>query len=117
MEYIDDEMRHKKKSRKKPPRKANHKHLDEPCVFEYPNNWFMKEHEQGLRMTAMISAYCPVCGKVGNIDLERWYVSMRDPIGCWSEPSEEAKRELDPVTRTLPTFRVKNPFVKYVEVD
>ena len=77
----------------------------------------MKEHEQGPRMTAIISAYCPICGKVGNIDLERWYVHMRDLSGCWSEPSEEAKRELDPATRTLPTFRVKNPLVKYVEVN
>lgn len=122
MELCDEEMmRYRKKSRTKPPRKATHKHLNEQCILEYPANWFMKEHEQGIKMTTSFSGYCPICGKVGEADIERWYVHRRGFGNAhsfvWNEPTAEAERELDPDTRTLPTFRVKDPFVKFVEVN
>ena len=121
MQIPEETMRYKKKSRAKPPHKAKHKHLNEPCLLEYPANWFMKEHEQGAKMTVSFAGYCPICGKVGDADVERWYVHRRGFEGgrsfLWSVPTAEAERELDPATRTLPTFRVKDLFVTFVEVN
>ena len=116
MEYIEQEMRHRKKKRKTV-KKASHKHLNEPCVLEYPANWFMKGYVSD-KMRAAIRGYCPLCGKVNTVDnYERWYVSEKTLYGLTHEVTEEANRELDPATRTLPTFRVKDPFAKFVEVD
>lgn len=120
LEYIEQEMRHRKKKHKTV-KKASHKHLNEPCVIGYPANWFLKG-QASEKMHPIMSAYCPICGKVGQADLERWFVhrggvSDGYPGYRWSDPSEEAKLELDPDTRTLPTFRVKDPFVKFVEIE
>lgn len=120
MDYIEEIPRHKKKSQAKPPKKAKHKHIFEPCVFEFNNLRFSKEHGMTYdQPDACISAYCPVCGKVGPLpNRERWYAT-RYTSSRSIEPYEtdECKRELNPETRTHPTFWVEDRwFTKYVEV-
>lgn len=119
---MEDIPKYKKKSQAKPPKKAKHKHVYEPCVLEYLVDWYIKEHERNHELKTEMGAYCPVCGKVGQADMDRWYVPKQDVrygyiFSVWHDPSEECARELDPMTRTLPTFRIDNPFTKYVNIS
>lgn len=122
MNYIDDETpRHKKKSQVKPPKKATHKHIFEPCIIEYPKDWYKKPHEQNGEMTAEFSGYCPVCGKVRPTDQSRWWTTSQTYIRHFmchqNVPTEEGARELNPETRTLRTFYHKDGFAKFVDID
>ena len=117
--YNDDEVRYKKKSNSRPPKKANHKHLCEPCIISYPNEWWAKEHLRTDKTHDVIGIYCPICGKIGELkDRARWY--MKDTVFVGNVQftenvlTEEGKKEMNPETRTLPTFKVKDPFDKFV---
>lgn len=120
-EIIDEVPRYRKKSQKKPPKKSDHKHVFEPCVLEYPQDWFLKEHLRNGEKKAAISSYCPMCGKIGNIDIERWWTRESIMVGnfpCWNSiPTEEAELELNPETRTLPTFMCDGIFQKFVNIE
>ena len=116
-----DVPKYQKKYTAKPPAKAKHKHVYEPCLLERPADWWRKKHEQCGETDLAFSSYCPVCGKVGPVDVERWWISKK----CYSiglepyiknEGTEEAKRELNPKTRTLPVFKVDDPFAKFVDI-
>ena len=71
--------------------------------------------------------HCPVCGKAGTIldvDPDRWERRVEVNIhstfhkSYGTEPTEECLRELDPETRTLPTFWVDSPyFTKHVHLS
>lgn len=119
----DDVPRYRKKSPRKPPQKAKHRHVFEPCVVSYPSEWWKKEHERSDERTVEISAYCPICGKIGDIDRNRWWETPATPwlstCGFANRviPTDECERELNPATRTLPTFSLSAPFQKYVEVN
>lgn len=117
---VSDEVpRYKKKSQTKPPKKSKHKHVYEPCVFEFPKFWFMKEHVRGSDTRLEIREYCPVCGKIStNIDRDRrwrWESHNGGPAER-SVPTDEALKEYNPETRTLPIFKSNDYFAKYVEV-
>ena len=121
-EYIDEAPRHKKKSTAKPPKKAKHKHLCEPCIISYPNEWWTKEHLRTDARHEIIGVYCPICGKIGDIkDRECWYKRETVFTGNvqWTKTvlTEEGEREMNPETRTLPTFRVDDPFAKFVNLS
>ena len=114
-----DVIPYKKKSKTKPPKKAKHKHIYEPCVLEFNDVRFDKERgfvydRPGVR----ISAYCPVCGKLGPIEnMERWYEHASVGGTFIVGMTEECERELNQETRTLPTFWVDDQyFQKFVEV-
>lgn len=121
MKEFEECLPYKKKSQAKPPKKSKHKHLYEPCVLEFYG--FRFSQENGVvydRPTAVFGRYCPVCGKLGGsepIEESRWY--RRGCVWKWitHDLTEEGARELNPDTRTLPTFWVDDPyFSKYVEV-
>lgn len=120
-EIIDEVPRYRKRSQKKPPKKSDHKHVFEPCVVEYPQDWYVKEHLRSGEKKAAISSYCPICGKIGSIDIERWWTRETIMFGnyaCFqSIPTEEAELELNPETRTLPTFTCDNFFQKFVDIE
>lgn len=111
-EIIDEVPRYKKKSKKKPPRKSDHKHVFEPCVLEYPRGWFKKQYEQNEDRNVAIGSYCPLCGKVGDFNwVEFEFVWFNDSM------SEEVEMEINPETRTLPTFWCDDPFQKFVDIE
>ena len=111
-EFIENIPRYKKKSKKKPPKKSKHKHIFEPCVLEYPRDWFKKPHEQNGEVNMAIGLYCPLCGKVGHFNwVEFEFIGFNDPI------PEEIEMELNPQTRTLTTFLCKDPFQKFVDIE
>jgi hypothetical protein len=118
----EDVIRHRKKAQHKTPKKSKHKHIFEPCVLEQPIDWHKKEHERSGVIRSRIGYYCPICGKVGEFqDKERWYelkpVDNLPFKAYTNEPTEECVRELDPLTRTLPTFFVDDYFQKFVSIN
>lgn len=122
-EFVDDIPKYKKKSKKKPPKKADHKHLCEPCIVLTPEDWYKKEHERSGKVQSEFYGYCPICGKITAYcpDHDRWYTRVEKHNGLFSYletvPTEEGLRELDPTTRTLPTFTADSVFVKNVYLE
>lgn len=117
----NDVPKYRKASQAKAPKKAKHKHLAEPCVTIYPKDWHTKEHLRSNEKHATIDYYCPICGKLmGLRDRERWYTT--EPLrglpfaGIRTVHTEECERELNPETRTLPSFEIDSPFDKFVSL-
>ena len=123
MEYIEEIPKYKKKSKAKTPKKADHRHIFEPCVIEYICPYAEFTKEQGFKpgYKAKIDGYCPICGKIGTPDMEPWLVKSDRwyPDYGMNEPSESALRELNPKTRTLPTFDIGDDwiFAKFVNLE
>lgn len=120
---MDDIPKYKKKSQKKPPKKADHRHLREPCIIEIPADWFNKPHERNGKTNPHFYAYCPICGKVTGYNpcKERWWTREERYNGVFhfyeTVYTEEGRREIDPATRTLPTFKSDDIFPKFVDLE
>lgn len=112
---FDDEVKYKKKSNKRPPKKADHKHIFEPCVFQSKGIKFDKAHGivDGPDEYKM-GSYCKICGKVGPGDRKWW--DMVDNRFCLGKYTKDAELQLNPETRTLPTFRLNNYFQKFISI-
>lgn len=108
----DDFTPHKKKSKHKAPRKINHKHDFQPCVLEYDGLRLDKAHGFVYdKPCVRIANYCTVCGKLEIISTKEYKVTLRTATGgYYMEDTEEAKRQFNPETRTLPTFKIGDPF-------
>ena len=117
--------RRQKISKAKPPKKSKHKHVFEPCVLEFthPYGKLTKEHGFQPERRASIGGYCPICGKVGPIDVSRWVrQTFHDDLKMlyyMTKWSDEALQELNPETRTLPTFDIGDEwlFPKFVDLE
>lgn len=119
--FIDEDIApYKKKSKAKPPKKYKHKHTYEPCVVEFPAEWYLKEHIRNREYKSEINSYCTICGKIGGmIDEERWYRDERVYHNIFgsvlkSMPTTECEKELNKDTRTLTTFLLNDPFQKNI---
>lgn len=107
-----DEMRYRKKSNSPAPPKAKHKHQYQDCLFEI--DWQELDKANGFVPSTEIvfGSYCPICGKIGGAKKD-WYIYINK---IWRyEYTDEAKKELDESTRTLPLFRIKDFTQKYIE--
>ena len=119
----NDIPKYRKKSASRPPTKAKHKHIYEPCLFEQLELWYYKPHERKSNKTYLkFGSYCPICGKVGETDHDRWRTTVKKHNGVCSYiervPTEEAERELNPATRTLPVFYIGDQWSpKYVKIE
>ena len=119
----DDEiMRYRKKAQKNTPKKSNHKHEYVNCVYGFNGQKFSRERGFEPVPELSIGTYCPVCGKIGTTYDEgegRWVEwGKRGPLLTSHQWTDEAKREFDESTRTLPYFWVDdNWFQKYVELN
>lgn len=120
---LSETSSYKKKSTGTGTKKSKHKHIYEPCVLSYPDDWWEKEHLRRRRgsRTLFFGAYCPVCGKIGSVkDHSRWYKKEAVITGNipWARTvlTEEGEREINPRTRTLPNFEIDDPFAKFVEL-
>lgn len=106
----DEVTPYKKKTRRKPPKKAKHKHDYQPCIFEYDGIRLDKAHGFVPNPNTGFGSYCTICGKIGDSDHNRWtrWVPINGGPAGHSEYTEAAQIELNPETRTLPTFRIDN---------
>ncbi len=120
IDISDDVPKYKKKSKTKPPKKIDHKHTYEPCLIEFPEQYYLKEHNRNGKTHFQFASYCTICGKVGHIDRDRWYkdTKCREGNRSWIKVdfSEEAERELNPETRTLPVFWGECWLPKFVDI-
>ena len=101
---------YKKKKRKRKPKKADHPHVWEECVYglSFAGNFELS-----------VGTYCPICGKVG---MPTYYTKWKDHFktdrgACYSERSKEALKEFDPKTRTLPYFDIDLFVTKFVDLE
>lgn len=122
MDYENEVAPYKKKSTKKAPPKSKHKHDFKPCVFEYDSVRLDKAHGFVPKPDLMLGSYCPICGKIGSADgfWRQWVPVKPGSAAGRSEYTEDALKELNPETRTLPTFRLDDwigqKFVSFEEV-
>lgn len=82
----------------RPRKMRDHAHEYRPCILE----------GTGGGQSARIAMYCTVCGRIGGAPgsrWERWIPVNGGPAGHMAY-TEEAERELNPETRTLPAFAV-----------
>lgn len=113
---LDGAPRYKKKSQRKPPAKAKHKHEYRDCVFEYDCKYGEISKELGWTTTrkAIGGMYCHICGKVEYGTSFDWY----DRDSCiFGKLSKRAEQESNPETRTLPTFFLDDLWQKHVDVN
>lgn len=116
--FDDDVARYKKKATKKSPPKAKHKHEFEECILEYPSKSFDKTKGFIDKVEGCFGRYCVICGRIHFGGLTDHFV--RAPYGnsYVLRMSEKAKRELNPETRTLPTFWVDGFLkTKYIDLE
>ena len=119
----DDVPKYRKKSKKATPKKANHIHQSEYCVFEHTatNAYSIQGRTSSVEST--IGKYCAICGKVLGIctDDDDWTSDSNlyaRGVRCGRSWNESAVKELDPVTRTLPTFYLKDYWKqKFVDLE
>ena len=108
--------RYKKKAKKTPPKKLDHKHVFEECVFESATCRLDRAHGfQYDKPQWSIGTYCPICGKIGTTrKKEGWMKKTANDFGLFSAShddwNDKALREFNPKTRTLPFFALKEPF-------
>lgn len=119
MNECDDVPRYKKKAKRKTRPKANHKHEFVNCVFEYNEIELDQAHGFVQKPELSIGMYCPVCGKIGTMidraytnDINFWPSKQDFRTKFWND---DARREFDENTRTLPFFRIDKFFAKYIE--
>ena len=116
MDLYDDVPRYRKKSAGKHAAKSDHKHVYESCVFGYFGIRLERGKGWGTddKLSYTIGTYCPVCGKIGRIRDPKWLRDERTqtPLGYAIREvySDEALREMDQKTRTLPFFFLSDPY-------
>ena len=115
----NEEMPHRKRAKHKTVKKSRHKHDFHPCVFEFEGLHFNKMNGFVTIPDVSIGTYCPICGKIGSLCAQGWRQwkppNSNNRAGSFAY-TDDAKRELDPQTRTLPTFWLRDKYSqKYVE--
>lgn len=104
---------------KKPNIKRNPKE-NRPCVFEFSGIQLSKEYGWQPKLEIELGSYCTICGKIHIGDFERWTVWTPVKPGSKAGRSvytEEAMRELNEETRTLPMFHIEDRLKqKYVDL-
>ena len=112
---MDEIPKYRKKAKKNTPKKSKHKHIYEPCVFEYHVDVLWSPHATNKS----IGSYCRICGKIGSmINREKWIQECRTPGGWFTVWTEKAEAEFDPRTRTIPYYFIDGLFIqKYVEIE
>lgn len=125
--FNDEVPKYKKKSKSKTPEKAKHKHDYQDCVYEWDNPTGKFDRDRGFvpRHEIMGGTYCSICGKIGQMGTENfnWYVGVKEAHSYFgyvfsTELSERAKQEINPETRTLPTFYLYDNWKqKFIELE
>lgn len=110
---MDNEvMPYRKKSQRKPPPKAKHRHDYQPCLIMSDGIEIDKAHGVIPKTKDQLhfGSYCTICGKIGSPDFDRWHITIHEGDCVRPGYTDEALKELNPETRTLPTFYVPDCF-------
>jgi len=101
---MDEFPRYRKKTKRHPPAKSDHKHSYTYCVF----------HERiktpfGYNEEFRIGIYCSVCGKIGStgfLERDGWLENVAQRPWVSHEWTAKAKMEFAASTRSLPCFEI-----------
>lgn len=128
--FIDDDIMPYKKKKKKTIKKSNHKHVYKFCVIQYPWDKFDKEKGFLKEKTESLAKYCPVCGKLQTkLTPDDWdklteYKHFTFSASMFWLPyvedkylTEYAISQINPETRTIPTFEVESSFATQVNIN
>lgn len=115
----DEVMPYRKKAKKKTPKKFKHKHQFEPCVVEYIGKEFDRERGFIPTHAAAIRDCCLICGKIQYPEPDRWWEDTIYNRFLSKSETAEHMRELNPETRTLPTFHIDGEIwgLKFVDLN
>ncbi|HAU84926.1 MAG TPA: hypothetical protein DCW90_05320 [Lachnospiraceae bacterium] len=114
---MDDEiMKYRKKSKKHGLKRSKHKHDYQPCVYNYLSVGYDSTYGFVPEEQTTIGQYCIVCGRIKfdapDVYKYKWY------YGIITKPNDLVKKELNPETRTLPTFKIDDYWnQKFIEVN
>lgn len=127
--FIDNDIMPYKKKKKKQVKKSNHKHIYEFCIIKYPRDIFNKEHGFIKDKIESIAKYCPICGKIqNNLSPDDWEKITVNKNFIYNTSiywfpyvkeeylTEYAKKQINPKTRTIPSFEIKNFWDKKVNI-
>lgn len=107
-DYEDEVMPYKKKSSRKPPKKAKHKHDWEPVIFEWLNPNYKYDKNKGF-----VEGYSYYCGKrckiCGRLESDKW-PAIRNANGTYTLIADA--REYAP---DRPIVRIKDYYSKNIE--
>lgn len=111
--YKDERLLyHPTGKKQKKTKKSNHKHEYTDCVVEYDSYSTLVPHS-----IQRIWSYCKICGKINMVPVEHvWMKEIYRKSGIALYYTDEAKREFDPETRTLPYFHLDDMWQKYVDM-
>ena len=118
-----DVPKYRKRAKKTTVKKADHEHENSFCVFEYKNSYYTIEHGRVSKLDTSIGEYCPVCGKIRVLyTLDRKYTMKSNTFysncAIGLQYNQEAIKELNANTRTLPTFHVDDIWnQKFIDID
>lgn len=102
MIYEDEEVKYRKKSQHRPPKKSKHKHIYQPCILRAPMPSFDEVHGIVPVYKLVKASYCSICGKIEDYDFANLI------IGTGIKEEE---------VLSLPTFTVEDLFLtKYVNL-
>lgn len=108
-----EEMPHRKRAKRKTVKKSRHRHNFQPCVFEFEGIRYDKNYGFVTMPDASIGTYCPICGKIGSFCAQGWRqwkpLNASNRGGSFTY-TDIAKKELNPQTRTLPTFHLRDKY-------
>ena len=124
-DVADEVPRYRGKRRVVTPKKHNHKHDFQPCLFnELFHKKFTASHGFVADSQLAFGEYCVTCGKIAHsYNTNRWLITVRvetenGGIRAYKqEYTSEALRELDPATRTLPVFTKYTLLQRYIWED
>ena len=122
-EYVEDKaISGKKRSKRRPPKKENHKHDYQNCVFEFYLSLFK---DGPRRLFVHLGSYCPVCGKIsayrndGKLEKFGYGSKFSTLMGLNHAPSmtQEEKDELVAYCKKIyPVFEMDPWDNKYVPI-
>lgn len=100
--YEDEEVKYRKKSQHRPPKKSKHKHDYQPCLFRAPIDDFDIAIGRHSVHKIFRGTYCSECGKVGEWNIYDYLTG---------------KRITEKEVLTLPLFDVNDVFkTKFVDL-
>jgi len=119
-EAYDDESgaKYSKGSRRKPPKKADHKHEYRNCVLTFHEDVATAQSPKGheMRQFYMMASYCTVCGKIGQFDeASDTYGYYRKAHSSFRSPEHISFKDMyEAYRKVLPMFEIPEWDCKYI---
>lgn len=111
MDNLYDEMPYKKGSKRKPPKKADHKHEYESVLFEWWNPDKKLDSEKGFvgDWDYSLGRRCKICGRLQRGKVPSFYIP--------GSRAYQLIQDVRTVYSNLPIVRIKDLYSREIELD